>query len=100
MNKGNNMQEDADSLTQFNKSNLMFVQTFKILGLIVPEKSLIQIPLYLKTLALIGPEKSCDKKFYWTERKQDKWSKTFTSCDASCKSNNANYAFCIMLESK
>ena len=33
------MQEDADSLTQFNKSNPIFVQTFKILGLIVPEKS-------------------------------------------------------------
>ena len=42
-----NKQEDADYFTQYSKSNPMFVQTFKILGLIVPEKSLTQISLCL-----------------------------------------------------
>ena len=37
-NKGNDKQEDADSLLH-NKSNQMFVQNFKILGFIDPEKS-------------------------------------------------------------
>ena len=41
-NKGDDKQEDADSV----KSNPKFVQSFKILGLIVPEKFLTQISLY------------------------------------------------------
>ena len=39
--KRGDKQEDADSLLH-NKSNPMFVQTFKILGFIVPERNLRQ----------------------------------------------------------
>ena len=39
-NKGNDMHEDADSLTQYNKSYAMFVQNFKTRGAVVPEKFL------------------------------------------------------------
>ena len=39
-NKVNDKHKDADSLTQYKKLYPMFVQSFKILGAIVPEKSL------------------------------------------------------------
>ena len=43
-NKGNDKQQHADSLffTQYNKSYPTFVPNFKILGAVVPEKSLTQ----------------------------------------------------------
>ena len=57
-----NKQEDADSLTQCSKSNPMFVQTFKILGLIVPEKSLTQISLSYINLS------DMEKGINWNEK--------------------------------
>ena len=39
-NKGNDTQEEAGSLTQYNKLYPTFVPDFKILGSVVPEKSL------------------------------------------------------------
>ena len=45
-NKGNDKQQHADFFfTQYNKSYPTFVQNFKILGTVVPEKSLTQISL-------------------------------------------------------
>ena len=44
-NKGNDKQQHADSFTQYNKSYPTFVQNFKILSAVVPEKSLTQISL-------------------------------------------------------
>ena len=44
-NKGNGKHQEADSLTQCNKSNPTLVQNFKILGAVVPEESLTQISL-------------------------------------------------------
>ena len=40
MDKANDNQEEADSPTQYNKLYPTFVPNFKILGLVVPEKSL------------------------------------------------------------
>ena len=44
-NKGNDKQQQADSLTQYNKAYPPFVPNFKILGTVVPEKSLTQTSL-------------------------------------------------------
>ena len=56
-NKGNDKHEDADSLSQYKKSFLMFVPNFKILGAVVPKKSL--------TKSVIG------EKEKWTNKGND-----------------------------
>ena len=45
INKGNDKQQHADSFTHYNKSYPTLILNFKILGIVVPEKSLTQTSL-------------------------------------------------------